>query len=543
MRRTELAGVPVLCSATSGTTHAGLAFRVGTADEPLARRGITRLVQRLALPPGRGAGSTGSRHTQFTVEGTPAEIVTFFHEVCASLRALPLERLADERRAAAPPGSPLARRRYGARGYGASSYPEWGLPTLTPAELDAWVAHYFTAGNAVLWIAADEPPPGLHLDLPAGAHRPLPTPASPTVRPASFTTDAPGDLAWDATVPRSTAALLFASFLERALTRALRQEDVLAESVSTDYEPLSAELALVSARATALPGQEQAVVGALVDVLAGLRFGAVDPDELAAVAERGAEAMQRADREAGRLRGQALNLLTGRDPQQTDDAVRELRAVSAAGIAEVAAAAWSDGLFLLPAGTCADWAGLAAEGSGSGASVAGTEFPSAADPADRLIAGPEGLTRLAPDGTRTTVRFDACEALLRWPDGVRELIGTDARTIRLDPSRYPGSARVLPQVDSGVPADRHIPLGEPPAPAPPADPLPTPHAPRLVLVIVAALVCLTAAAILFGAMLDGRDTGLPAALCATAALACTLAAAIAAIRFRGRQRRARVRLP
>ena len=66
IRRLDVDGVPVLLGPTAGPMQAGLVFRVGFADEPLARRGITHLLEHLALYPlGLGDyhfnGTTGRR--------------------------------------------------------------------------------------------------------------------------------------------------------------------------------------------------------------------------------------------------------------------------------------------------------------------------------------------------------------------------------------------------------------------------------------------------------------------------------------------------
>lgn len=77
-------------------------FRVGQADETLPSRGITHLIEHLALvPTGRAPhdfnGQTGSSITSFGVVGQPGELVGFFDVLASSLRALPVDRLASER--------------------------------------------------------------------------------------------------------------------------------------------------------------------------------------------------------------------------------------------------------------------------------------------------------------------------------------------------------------------------------------------------------------------------------------------------------------
>ena len=75
----DVDGVPTLLAATGGPMHAGLTFRVGTADETLARSGITHLIEHLALAPLGLAdyhvnGATAPAFTTFHTQGSEADI-------------------------------------------------------------------------------------------------------------------------------------------------------------------------------------------------------------------------------------------------------------------------------------------------------------------------------------------------------------------------------------------------------------------------------------------------------------------------------------
>jgi zinc protease len=77
--------------------------------------------------------------------------------------------------------------RHGARDFGLPGYAELGLHALTPEDLQAWVARYFTRENAALWIACDAVPAGLELSLPSGVRRPVVAPSSAlSAKPAYF---------------------------------------------------------------------------------------------------------------------------------------------------------------------------------------------------------------------------------------------------------------------------------------------------------------------------------------------------------------------
>ena len=79
-------------------TRAGLVFRVGQADESLAVRGLTHLVQHLALHEVSGGrvhehGSTGLVHTEFRASGTDEQVSGMLNAVCAALRKPPTHLL------------------------------------------------------------------------------------------------------------------------------------------------------------------------------------------------------------------------------------------------------------------------------------------------------------------------------------------------------------------------------------------------------------------------------------------------------------------
>ena len=462
MRQVEIDGVPAMIGPSAGPMHAGLVFRVGQADETLARRGVTHLVEHLALHSFGVAdhhynGTTTPEFTYFHTQGTAEEIAAFLTGVCASLRDLPMHRLDVEKELLRTEyggrqsglADSMALWRYGARDFGLTAYPEFGLPAIGPEELRAWVAGYFTRGNAALWIAADEIPPGLRLDLPDGPRRPVPRPSSALPRTPAWFRGSAGSVVWDAVVPRAAASGVFTGVLERALMRSLRQEQGLSYSVNTDYDPRTDGSALITAAADALPEKRGAVLGGFVDGLAALRYGRVDEKDVATVIGHRCDELTQAEERGGRLPGQALNLVSGRPIETLDEIVAGIRAVTPEALTEVAAEAWSTGLLMTPAGRSADWTGLAPAPTGSHAAVQGHTHRSLETPAARLIVGAEGVS-VVEDTDVATVRFDDVAAMLAWPDGGRLLIGADGISVRVEPTLYAGSAAAIPAIDARV---------------------------------------------------------------------------------------------
>jgi hypothetical protein len=482
-------GVPALIVAGSGKTRAGLAFRVGMVDEPLPRRGITHLVEHLALHSAGIAdyhynGATGVEFTFFHMHGGDQDVATFLSGVCASLNDLPMHRLGIEkdllRAEANGRGGRVAEDlplwRHGARDYGMPSYPEWGLAAITEDDLRAWVGRFFTKENAVLWVAGERIPDGLKLDLPHGERRALPPASSALPQTPAWFGGPGGVLVWDAVVPRGVGASVFADVLERAMRRELRQESGLSYTVNTDYETLGPERAVVTAVADALPEKQGALVGAFNDVLATMRVGRVDEADVATVVKQRVEKLEEPGSAAATVAGQALNLLVGAPVRDVAQMIEETRAVTATEIAAVAVAAHAAGLLRTPPQSRADWAGYVAAPASSERAVEGTTYVSLEDPAERLIIGPEGISVIWSDSI-TTVRFDACSIALAWPDGARRLIGHDAMVVTVEPTLYARAAEALPWLDDRIPPGLRVdqPARDPksiPQPPPAAGPVP-----------------------------------------------------------------------
>ncbi|MFR9799167.1 insulinase family protein [Streptomyces sp. MS06] len=462
---TEVDGIPTLFAHSAGPMRAGLVFRVGVADETLARTGVTHLVEHLALHRmGLAAhdfnGATKAAFTHFLMEGTEAEVVAYLHGVCASLADLPMDRLETEKDILRTeesrrenPQLPLWR--YGAQGYGLVSYPEWGVPGLRPDDVRHWARSWFTQGNAVLWIAGERLPAGLSVKLAPGERRALPavTSALP-VTPAYFS-DGKGGVLLDAVVTAGTAAEVYAGVLERALSRALRQEGGYSYTAATDYASRRDGFARVAAFADSLPAKQDAVLGGFVDVLAALQAGRVGQDEVEAVRSRADAALTAPDAAVRRLVGAAEDLLVGRAPRSVEEMRAELWQVTPEQVHAVALEAAGTALMQVPAGHRADWAGYTEAPSTSPYTVTGRRFGAGRGGDPALVIGAEGVSLVAreADGTETaaTVSYRACAAVLRWPDGGRRLIGTDGIVVDVEPGPYGVDAHTMATFDAAVP--------------------------------------------------------------------------------------------
>ncbi|WP_455352480.1 M16 family metallopeptidase [Streptomyces sp. SYSU K217416] len=461
---TEVNGIRTVLAHRPGPLSAGLFFRVGRADETLATSGITHLVEHLALyRHGIGEvhynGSTAATYTHFEVHGSPDEVVAYFNGVCAALRDLPLERLETEkeilRTEAAGRGHganhQMALWRYGARGYGLTSYAEQGLWGLGPDAVRAWAQTRFTRENAVLWITSETLPEGLDLTLPSGRRWPAPAPTS-ALRgtPAYFHGD-DGVVVLDAVVRRSTAAGLFADVLGRELFRDLRQKGGYSYTAAADYCARDADFATITALADALPQKQDAVVGGFVDVLAKLRAGRIDQADLNSVRNAKLKIFDTPDLAAARLPSYAVNLLTGHRNMSTETSRAEIEAVTVADLHAVAREVASDALLQVP-DRGADWAGFTEAPSQSAGVVTGRRHRALDNDEVTLLIGADGVSMTAPRN-QVTVRYDECAVVHAYPDGGRRLTGHDGFSLSVEPTLYRLTPEDVAYLDSCLPAE------------------------------------------------------------------------------------------
>nr|WSX50230.1 insulinase family protein [Streptomyces sp. NBC_00974] len=472
---TTVNGVRTLLAPRPGPLTAGLLFRVGSADETLATRGITHLVEHLALHRhGLGDlhynGTTAAAYTHFHVTGTPADIAQYLNGVCAALRDLPMDRLETEKEilrteAAGKTGGPAhsaALWRYGPRSYGLVAYPEFGLHKITEHDVRDWARTRFTRENAVLWITGDAVPEGLDLALPSGEWRPAPeaTSALPAT-PAYFRGD-DGGVCLTAVVPRSTEATLFTEVLGKELFRELRQKGGYSYTAAADYCVRDTGHATVVAYADSLPQKQDALVGAFVDVLAKLRAGRIEQSDLDAVRASALARFDIPDLAAARLPGHAVDLLLRHRALTTAQARAQIEAVTVEDLRDVARAVWADALMQVP-DRGVDWAGLTAAPCESADVVTGRRHPAVENDGVSLIVGTEGISAVTPNH-RATVRYAECVLLRTFPDGARQLIGEDGISITVEPTLYKISPSELAVVEASVPPSAVVAM-EPRAPS------------------------------------------------------------------------------
>ncbi|MDP9067956.1 MAG: hypothetical protein M3N53_06385 [Actinomycetota bacterium] len=479
LNREKLGDVEIFWAEAPGPLAAALMFRVGTTDESIPTRGITHMVEHLALQRlGRQSygynGLVDHLRTSFFVTGSAEEVVGFLDAVTGALVDLPLDRLEHERQVlltetdrhtSGPLDWSLAIR-YGPRGPGLSAQEEFGLHSVTIDDIAQWTRRYFRAENAVLWISGP-PPDGLSLQIPAGGQRvevPVIEPV-PMKLPAWYEIGERG-MAIASIVPRATAASALSNILENRLQASLRYERGISYETSAVYLPLAAEVALQGVWTDTLKQNvDQARDAVLTTVDHIISTGPSDAE-----IERYRTDMERAWNEPSAvpaiLDSTALSYLL-KPSDLNRDVVEEARAVQPADVRVAAELFKEQSLSGLPVGSkmprgynrVPEWS----EKKVRGKTYQPTRRSETALTHHRLVQGEKGVTLIQDRGRFVSITYDACEGLIRWSDGLRLLFGSDGFMLRIHPNDWRNGKRIVAELDRRL-GDRAVEMRADPPP-------------------------------------------------------------------------------
>lgn len=492
----EIDGVRVLWAPAPPPLRASLVFRVGMADETLPIAGTTHLIEHLALfGLGRRCygynGFTAPGRTSFVVAGDEAEVVEYLADVTTALSDLPLDRLEAEARVLRTEADGRGRNwaaamlayRYGARGFGLAGHREYGLEHLEAADVEAWASRYFNAGNAVLWLSGP-PPANLRLHLPQGDHHEIPTPRPiPFAAPAWLHERTQGvGLALEArrSVALSIALRIGASRLEEKLRRDLG----VTYHVASSWMPLTGHLGHAVISADALPDHVDDAKTAFLATLEHLALLGPTEKELNEDIASTRRGLNDPESVLGMLDFRATQELFLGPVTTSAQLLAEMEALTTAEIGAALGEALETALLALPHGVEPPAAGFHAFPMWSEDRVRGWAHAATRSGSfDRLVLGHDGASLIVDDARAVTVRFDQCEAALRWDDGSRGLWSYDGFYLHLRPWEWTSGEEMVKTIDGAVPADRWVHMGEgegppseerhaaqspPAAPAPPA---------------------------------------------------------------------------
>lgn len=471
--------------------RAMLTFRVGVVDETMPTRGITHLVEHLAMFPIMQARDSARRlnasvepfRTRFMGSGTPEEITTFLADVTSNLSHLPLDRVDSEKKvlrteaANRTTGSAKAAWsfRFGARGPGLLDYEEFGLRWLGAPHVASWAGTWFTAGNAVLWLSGSVPE-NLRLKLPPGPRSKLPDQEPiPYTTPASYQQ---GDR-WallSMLGARESALAIGTSIFDNRIRDRLRNEQSLSYEVHAGYQRLDKDHAEVTAFADSLAPNAKQAAETLVQVAQALAKDGPTPEELAAAIADRRRSMQHPERGLGRLEHVALDELEGLEHKTIAELDAEAESLTPDAVAAAFRDAFQTAFVAVPKDIEISTPGFTPIPISTGRRIRGVPVLAAPGSGhhDVLEYSNEGISLTMPGADASAadqvigMTWQDVAVALWWGDGKRTLISTDGAGINVIPAKWRNVGPVLEALRSGVPPERWVPMDDPATPPPPA---------------------------------------------------------------------------
>ena len=459
-----------------GPFVAGLLFRVGAVDEQLYTRGITHLVEHLALPawaPKLGLswnGWVGLVSTGFWASGEAAEVGAFIEEVSRRLHDLPLERLETERgilRAEEASGSRnasgvVAGLRFGAVGIGLLDWLELGLRRVEAEEVRSWASERFTRGNAALWLNGP-PPPELRLHLPEGPRREPPRYAEPEEQLPAYSRWGRGGVTVSLWGERSYAlGLAWTSAERRALARLRYERGLIYGLSAANHWPNKHDANIVFV-AECTDENVDAVREGLLQVLIEIARDGPTEDERAEWLREFEAAASDPNDALGMAYWQAENVLMD-DESELAQTLADMRATSAAAAAAALRKALERAILLIPEEGAEQPPPpfRLFEPAPATVHVDGRKF-APRSLRQRLagvhaLLGEKGLAWVVPDGATLAIEFADAVGLMTWKDGSFQLVDPNGNYLTFGPNDVRRSAEFAAAVRAAVAPEKIIPM-------------------------------------------------------------------------------------
>ena len=435
-------GVPVFWTPEAPRLVGALMFRVGCSDETITTRGITHIVEHLALykfgfePAQEQNGSVDGITTLFWASGTPQQVVAFLQQVCSSLAGLPLDRLEAEGRVLRTEASAhqigfIERSlwcRFGARGLGLWNLPEFMLGAPDPLVVRNWAAERFTAENAVAWFSGPMPE-GLRFDaLPRGRRIPVvDAPPIPGLRTPTYLPDSGAGIGVSFLTEREDWFSFPLWVARTRLMQRLRYRDGLTYAVEGALRHISARQTHSAITAGCLQEHAAAVQEGLLEVLEDLARDGPTADEIGLARDIWMERAGQRETTFEDLDGAATNELLGWPQRTSQEHLDDFDQRPRERWAAAAQAALRSAILFLPP-DCAPvrtdltpyplWSDTLA--SGRRYRAVSQRFPwSKKQPV--LIVGRSGVSMVLPTGKAITVSYDTCAGAVIHADGTLQL--------------------------------------------------------------------------------------------------------------------------
>ena len=465
--RTEIDGLRVHWYDGPAPHMAALLFRVGVVDERLPSRGITHIVEHLAMAgledaPYDKNASVDHTSTVFHCRGSLEQVQSFLDHVARQLQDLPTHLLDAERRILAAEASSRSPGvmdiafglRFGARGYGMLEFDEFGISGMDIDSIRAWARARFATEDAVLLLTTD--PARLRLPrLAAGHAHAVPRPDPLDIVTPTLYGGGPGGLALSVLGARTPTLSMGWEIAQRRAVRRLRHQDAIAYAVDDIYLPLGPEAAHAMLIVTCEDQRTGAAFGALQATLDGLATDGATAEELDSVIGRRrtdlADPLVWPD-----ILGNLSSLdLDGSPINDVAALVASWGEVTAEGIGTAVGAALSTAILLSDLPDPDPRYGRYPEGPQVGRML-GRRLPSlSAKPPHVLVQSTDGIAIEHDDRPVTAVRFDGCELVLTDP-GRRFLVGRDGSRLDVWASAWKDGAQVIAAIDRSIPPNRFV---------------------------------------------------------------------------------------
>jgi zinc protease len=462
--RLEIDSVPVFYRNVAGPLRATLLFRVGVVDEALHQRGLSHLVEHLALTHAPDSvhafnGATGSHFTHFSIAGDDDDVVGFLELVCAGLREPHVERLEHERgvlKAEASTRNPFSGNdqliwRFGPKGLAGTAYPEWAVVAADDDDVDVWIHQYFHAGNCALWMTA-APPKGLRLQLPTG-EGPAPIPEAieaPVVAlPGIYERGRP-EVALSWVNPDRKGGNALGWLVSERLTRSLRHEAGLVYGSPVTTERLGPESTwqMVTVDGTAETARQ--VQAGVVKVLDELRNTPPTAAEIKKLTTMSQLMQQSTGADVGHLDYWTRETLLGREPVTTAAAAQQWKELTADKLTEHIPVLLDSLLLAAPFPTevsglgeqLPPWSDRVFKGK-----LVQPHPSRARKQAGRLFLNTDGISVVREEQGALSIAVAECAGAFRYDDGSVQLYGTDGITLWLASEEWLGFSEVTRWVD------------------------------------------------------------------------------------------------
>ena len=464
-------GLPVFQVDRPGLTQAGLIFRVGQADESVTTRGISHLVEHLALSSVDSSllhnGTVGQTATTFLARGTPDEVAVILRTVCSNLASLPVGRTELEsrvlrteaaQRKAGPPAH-LANLRFGYQAYGLSVLREYFLDSPKTDLVQKWSVEKFNKANCAMWVAG-ELPADMELPLPDGTRSGMSV--APQIPYLSL--PAGGTLTRDVVVvdyfsPRTSASTVNAGILAKCLHDDVRLSKGLSYEIGGNREAHSADLAENTIWMTTLTDHAGQGCDAFLSILQRLASAGPTEEELAANLQAYMRSRADPDAAAHSVAYAANAVLEGRAFQTQEELLDERRLVTVESCAEELRSCLNTAIFATPRFIGGRPAWLNQYPSTRSPVSGETYRPVKSKPWGKtktLVAGPAGISFVPMEGDGATVQWSECVGLVAMKDGRRVVLGRDGFSVSVAPTEWRRGTQLTQVIDRAVDPELHI---------------------------------------------------------------------------------------